>query len=264
MRCGCSAICATRSGETRATRIGGVIVFYLGTHEPSAKWWAATVPLCVSRRRMPKRLIPTAAAPWILDSGGFSELSEYGEWRTSEDTYVAEIERWRAVGRLAWVAPQDWMCEPDIISGNPAKGWPGTHLSVEEHQRRTVASFVSLRERIGSLVIPVLQGYAPREYDRCVSLYQDAGVDLAAERVVGLGSVCRRSRTREAVRLVRYVSDHGLQLHGFGLKGTAYRALRGLLASADSMAWSYAARMNGGNANGLEDALLWRRQLLAA
>jgi hypothetical protein len=48
------------------------------------------------------------------------------------------------------------------------------------------------------------------------------------------------------------------------LKGTAYRALRGLLASADSMAWSYAARMNGGNANGLEDALAWRTQLLAA
>jgi hypothetical protein len=230
-------------------------MFYLGTHQPSAKWWAATVPLCVSRRRMPKRLIPAAAAPWILDSGGFSELSEYGEWRTSEDDYVAEVERWRAVGQLVWVAPQDWMCEPVMIAR--------TGLTVREHQARTVASFVSLRERVGPLVIPVLQGYAPREYDRCVSMYQDAGVDLAAERVVGLGSVCRRSRTSEAVRLVRYVSDHGLQLHGFGLKGTAYRALRGLLASADSMAWSYAARRNGGDANGLEDALAWRAHLLA-
>jgi hypothetical protein len=205
---------------------------------------------------MPKRKIPTASAPWILDSGGFSELTEYGAWRTSEDEYVREVERWRAVGQLAWVAPQDWMCEPVMVAR--------TGLTVLEHQARTVASFVSLRERVGSLVIPVLQGYAPREYDRCVSLYQDAGFDLAAEPVVGLGSVCRRSRTSEAVRLVRYVSDHGLRLHGFGLKGTAYRALSGLLASADSMAWSYAARMNGGNANGLEDALAWRTQLLAA
>lgn len=204
---------------------------------------------------MPTLKIPTSAAPWILDSGGFSEIAEHGEWRTSEDEYVREIERWRAVGQLAWVAPQDWMSEPFMIQR--------TGLTVREHQARTVASFVSLRERVGSLVIPVLQGYAPREYDRCVMLYQDAGFDLAAEPVVGLGSVCRRSRTSEAVRLVRYISDHGLRLHGFGLKGTAYRALRGLLASADSMAWSYAARRNGGDANGLEEALAWRAQLLA-
>jgi hypothetical protein len=117
---------------------------------------------------------------------------------------------------------------------------------------------------LGRIVIPVLQGYGPRDYDRCIELYSNAGVDLAAERVVGLGSVCRRSKTREIVRLIKYLSDHRLRFHGFGLKGASYTVLRDLLASADSMAWSLAARKNGGNANGLREGLAWREKLLAA
>jgi hypothetical protein len=175
---------------------------------------------------------------------------------TSEDSYVTAVRRLAALSPLlAWVAPQDWMCEPYIIAK--------TGLSVDEHQRRTVASFVSLRSRLGPLVIPVLQGYGPREYDRCVSMYQDAGVDLGAEPVVGLGSVCRRSGTREATRLIRYLGDHCLRLHGFGIKGSTFRACRDLLASADSMAWSLAARREGRDSNSPEEAMRWRAALLA-
>ncbi len=230
--------------------------FYLGSHRVSQKWWDLGVPLCVSRRVMPKTKVPTARAAWILDSGGFTELSMFGEWRTSEDEYVSEVARLREAGLLAWVAPMDWMCEPFMLER--------TGLTLAEHQRRTVENFVSLRERLGPLVIPVIQGYAPRDYDRCIDLYQNAGVDLSLEPTVGLGSVCRRSRTKEIVRLVRYLSDHNLRFHGFGLKGDSWRALRGLLVSADSMAWSFHARKTGGNANGLEDALAWRSALLAA
>jgi hypothetical protein len=123
---------------------------------------------------------------------------------------------------------------------------------------------VSLREQLGKLVVPVIQGYAPREYDRCVHLYQNAGIDLAAEPVVGLGSVCQRSRTDEIRRLIRYLSDHGLRFHGFGLKGTTYRALRDQLASADSMAWSFAARIEGRDGNSIQEAMAWRQRQLAA
>jgi hypothetical protein len=146
----------------------------------------------------------------------------------------------------------DWMCEPFMVNR--------TGLSVNEHLARTVANYLELAPD----VIPVVQGYEPRDYDRCIAMYQREGVDLAAMPVVGIGSVCKRSRLRETIRLLRYLSDYGIRFHGFGLKGTTYRALRGLLASADSMAWSYNARMNGGNANGLEDALAWRARLLAA
>jgi hypothetical protein len=230
---------------------------YLGSHHATNRWWALGVPLFVSVRVLKERKrLPYAFAPWALDSGGFTELLTYGKWQTSEAEYVRHIWRLRGIGRLAWVAPQDWMCEPEMIAR--------TGLTVREHQERTVSSFVSLREQLGALVVPVLQGYSPREYDRCVSLYQDAGIDLQAEPLVGLGSVCKRSRTKEAVRLVRYPSDHKLRLHGFGLKGDTFLALRGLLASADSMAWSYGARRAGRNANSITEATAWREKLLAA
>lgn len=229
--------------------------FYLGSHHATTRWWKLGVPLFVSVRVLrQRRTLPTALESWCLDSGGFSELSRHERWVTSEDEYVEDVERLRGIGRLEWVAPQDWMCEPWMIDK--------TGLSVREHQERTVSSFVSLRSRLGSLVVPVLQGYGPREYDRCAELYREAGVDLEGERVVGLGSVCRRSGTHEAARLIRYLSDHRLRLHGFGIKGDTYRACADVLESADSMAWSYAARMEGRDGNSPDEAMRWRDALL--
>jgi len=62
-------------------------VFYLGTCQVS---WLATagVPLFVSHRRLaPRKTLPRAIAEWALDSGGFTELSLFGEWRTSARQY---------------------------------------------------------------------------------------------------------------------------------------------------------------------------------
>lgn len=233
-------------------------LFYLGSHHATPKWWALGVPLFVSVRVLGKRKsLPTPLAPWALDSGGFTELSRPPHrWVTTEADYVSKIRRFAGLPHFQWAAPQDWMCEPFIVAQ--------TGLTVLEHQRRTVASFLSLREQVGRYVIPVIQGYGPREYDRCVQMYQDAGVDLQAEPVVGLGSVCRRSGTKEAVRLIRYLSDHRLRLHGFGLKGTAFRSCRDLLTSSDSMAWSATARLEGRDGNSTTEAMQWRARLLAA
>jgi hypothetical protein len=95
-----------------------------------------------------------------LDSGGFSELSLYGTWRTSPAEYVRAIVRYRdEIGSLAWAAPQDWMCEPPIIAK--------TGRSVGFHQAATVASVLELRVQLGPLVIPVLQGWDLGDYVAC-------------------------------------------------------------------------------------------------
>lgn len=232
--------------------------FYLGSHHATARWWALDVPLFVSVRVMRKRkALPVALAPWALDSGGFTEVSTFGGFQTTAAEYIEEVRRLAAgMEHLQWVAPQDWMCEPFIIAK--------TGLSVIEHQHRTVANFLTLRAALGPLVIPVIQGYGPRDYDRCIALYQDAGVDLCAEPVVGLGSICRRSGTDEARRLVLYLADQGLALHGFGLKGSTFVACAHVLASADSMAWSAAARREGRDANSPGEAMAWRKHLLVS
>jgi hypothetical protein len=73
-------------------------------------------------------------------------------------------------------------------------------------------------------------------------LYTRAGIDLTAERVVGVGSVCRRQATGEITTIVASLADAGIRLHGFGVKTLGLRKYWDYLTSADSLAWSYGAR----------------------
>jgi hypothetical protein len=138
------------------------------------------------------------------------------------------------------------MCEPAVIHGGDFKGvtFHGTGLSVSEHQRRTVDNFLELRDLAPELPwIPVLQGYRPSEYLDCAALYERAGVDLSAEKTVGIGSVCRREATSEAFDIFAEVALLKVRAHGFGLKkGFMKLAFGHGLASCDSMAWSFNAR----------------------
>src|SRR5207248_3954856 len=99
-----------RRGEVGAAG-GAVMRFYLGTHQPA--WLARDlgVPLLVSHRRLAsRRSLPRATGPWALDSGGFTELSLYGKWRTDVHAYVAAVRRYsREIGNLDWAAGHDWM-----------------------------------------------------------------------------------------------------------------------------------------------------------
>ena len=209
--------------------------FYLGTHRPS--WLArTTTPLFISRRVVPKTRLPSARGSWALDSGGFTELSLYGAWRTTEAEYLADVRRFRdEIGGMEWAAPMDWMCEPWIVEK--------TGLSVLEHQRRTVQNFRRLRSAAPDLpIIPVLQGWSFDDYQTCLTLYRLAGFDLRDEPLVGLGSVCRRQATGEIEVIAERLSRHGLRLHGFGVKTNGLARYADYLVSADSMAWSRQAR----------------------
>lgn len=134
-----------------------------------------------------------------------------------------------------WAAPQDWMCEPVMVER--------TGLSVREHQERTVASVVELRRLAPDLpIIPVLQGWKSADYQRCIRLYDQAGINLRAEPVVGLGSVCRRQSTDEIGTIVQTLAGRGLRLHGFGVKTEGVKRYGKYLTSADSLAWSFRGR----------------------
>jgi hypothetical protein len=183
-----------------------------------------------------------------------------GQYAEAADCYAARI------GRLDFAAPMDWTCEPPMIAR--------TGLSVAEHQYRTVASYLELRALAPHLpFIPVLQGWTLADYLACTDLYTTAGVDLAVLPRVGLGSVCRRQCTGQIAVIVAALAARGLRLHGFGIKTSGLGRYGHLLASADSMAWSYAARRapalpgctgHRNCANCLAYATSWRTRLLAA
>lgn len=240
--------------------------FFLGTHEPS--WVRRTdVPLFLSARRLRRlKSLPTAAGPWSLDSGGFTELNMYGRWVTQPGDYAREVRRWSAeVGQLRWAAIQDWMCEPFVLEK--------TRLTVGLHQSLTVRSWQSLNWFAPDLPwVPVLQGWEIDDYLRHRDLYSRCGTDLTTLPVVGLGSVCRRQGTRVAGELVRTLYREGFRnLHGFGMKTTGLLDYGPLLQSSDSLAWSYNARRrpplpgcgHKSCANCLRWAVRWRSRLLA-
>lgn len=238
------------------------MTFFLTTHHPA--WLGrVTVPLMVSRRRLaPRRTFPRALLPWTLDGGGFTELRLFGGWSVTAREYVSQARRIAAeVGGMLWAPVQDWMCEEDALEK--------TGLTVAEHQRRTLQSFHTLTALAPEIHwIPVLQGDTRDDYLRHVEAHQAAGIDLEALPIVGLGSVCRRQATAEVLRIVADLQP--LRLHGFGVKLGGLERLAPLLASADSLAWSYHARRrpplpgckHKNCANCLRYALLYRERLL--
>ena len=238
----------------------GEPTFYLGTH--LAGWLRnVDVPLFISRRRLTRyRTLPVAATDWALDSGGFTELAMFGSWATTAHEYADDVTRFsEGVGRLQWAAPQDWMCEPSMLHR--------TGLTIAEHQRRSVESVCQLRQMTLVPIIPVLQGWKVADYVAHVEMYEHAGIDLYAEAVVGVGSICRRQATREAAEIARQLQP--LRLHAFGAKQDALRLYGHRLASCDSMAWSFGGRRKpdpscpkGSCANCLHYAMAWRSRLL--
>ncbi|WP_049808494.1 hypothetical protein ABL850_15685 [Variovorax paradoxus] len=227
--------------------------FFTGLHQPSdARHFDGAF---VSVNRLRTRKAPMAVGDWIMDSGAFTEISRHGGYRHDVSSYAAEIRRWAAngSGKLLAAAAQDYMCEPFIVQI--------TGLSVAEHQRLTIERYDALRaeDTAGVYILPVLQGFEPADYVRHVEAYGDR---LAHGAWVGVGSVCKRNGSPDQVAAVLMAikgARPDLLLHGFGLKTTAlaHPFVRSMLHSADSMAWSFAARKQGRNANDWREAVQW-------
>ena len=239
---------------------------YLGTHMPSWLSRPLGVPLLVSHRRLAgRRSLPRAANSWALDSGGFTELDLHGRWQIGEKKYVRAVRRYvDEIGKLDWVAPQDWMCEPYILQR--------TGLTVREHQRRTIRNFIRLRELAPEIpIVPVLQGWNISDYQRCFDLYGQAGIDLESEPLVGIGTVCRRQHSVDVEQIVRTFASQNLRVHAFGVKTTGLRRYAEALSSSDSAAWSLRGRHVPGctpshqtESNCLRFALSWHRRIRVA
>lgn len=246
-------------------------IFYLGTHKPNWLWDERfrDTSLFVSHLTLRKyrTLKPAVCRRWALDSGGFSELSLRGRWTISPKEYVWAVLRYLAeIGNLDWAAIQDWMCEPFITKI--------TGLSIEEHQKRTVRSYLDLKELAPEVTwLPVIQGYTKDDYLRCLDLYLQEGIDLTTFPLVGVGSICRRQATDEVLHILRALWVQGIKIHAFGLKKKGVEKCFDFIESSDSLAWSYHARrrpplegcLGGGHkncANCADYALWWREKMI--
>ncbi|KKL79602.1 hypothetical protein LCGC14_2013170 [marine sediment metagenome] len=230
--------------------------FFIGLHQPSDAWRFRQCMISVNRLehngRM--RLSDIAVNDWILDSGAFSRLAT-GKGHMSVENYIVHINRWTGCGNLLAAVSQDYMCEPFMLQ--KAKEFAFSDGTVKHHQELTIARYDALvNAQPSAYIMPVLQGYEPGEYITHIRQYEDRLIQGAW---VGVGSVCKRnSDSQQIERVLTAINSErpDLLLHGFGLKSKALtnHAVNEMLFSTDSMAWSYAARMNGHGANDPQNA----------
>lgn len=229
--------------------------FFIGVHQPSD---ARKVDAAfISVHRIAKRVSPFTVGDWIMDSGAFSTILKHGGYPEGPGAYAAQIRRWARNGNLLAAVTQDYMCEPQMLAI--------TGKTVDEHQRLTVERYDALMacDLGGVYLMPVLQGYTPDDYVRHIRMYGDR---LKDGMWVGVGSVCKRNgdpASIEEVLLAIKRERPDLLLHGFGIKTTALSSglVRDLLHTADSMAWSYAARKQGRDGNDINEGIRFARRI---
>lgn len=232
---------------TRRHARGKGMRFFVGLHQPSDARHFDAAFVSVHRLRGRKSAFPVG--DWIMDSGAFSTILTHGGYPHPVSEYADQIRRWKDNGNLLAAVAQDYMCEDHMLKK--------TGLTVTEHQRLTVERYDALvAEDTGVYIMPVLQGYASAEYVAHLRMYGDR---LKQGQWVGVGSICKRNSNPWAIwKVLDRIKDErpDLRLHGFGLKTTSLEDtnIRKLLDTADSMAWSFAARREGRNPNDWREA----------
>lgn len=242
------------------------MIFFPGLHQPSDGRHFRFACISINRLWRRKKRLPRKVLV-LIDSGAFTVLDRFGFYPDSHSVKAYALRLWQLhtlgiVTILAAVA-QDYMCEDRIRTK--------TGLSVEEHQRLTIERYDALIAELKRLfggqipfhVMPVLQGQTAADYVSHLAMYGDR---IKSGMWVGVGSVCKRQgdpATIEVILRAIKAARPDLLLHGFGVKLTAllYGAIRRLLATADSMAWSFSARKQGRNANDWREALRFRRRI---
>lgn len=174
-----------------------------------------------------------------LDSAGFSAMVTYSGYPWTVDDYI----RLAAAFPFRWWASLDYCVEHQVAADRE---------EVLDRISRTIRANIECRLRaadrgIDRTFMPVIQGRAPSDYERCADALSFT-IDHA--KLVGVGSMCRRAlHGPEGLVAVVDHLDRALpprtRLHLFGVKGDAIpylNAYRHRVASIDSQAYGVSAR----------------------
>tara|TARA_B100000131_G_scaffold65199_1_gene61612 strand:+ start:10997 stop:11797 length:801 start_codon:yes stop_codon:yes gene_type:complete len=179
-----------------------------------------------------------------LDSAGFVAMAHYGGYPWTVEQYVelAGLHSW------AWWAQMDFCCEPEVADSQytiDSRVWSSAYnlaycRKVASTWRRSGAYWLQDP-------MPVLQGWAPKDYLHCIKLYDEV-LEGNWPDLVGIGSVCRRKIKGEdgllaILKAVTEALPQNVGFHLFGVKSGALPLFNPRVISTDSAAWQFRARM---------------------
>lgn len=205
------------------------------------------------------RKSPPSVGRWMLDSGAFTQVTNYGDFIQSPEEYVRLAVRFQDAGMLACIVSQDYMCEPSVIAELQAQG---RQASVRVHQRKSVDRYVQIvdegiKQGLMVPVMPVLQGWEVEDYVDHFYMYRSLLHDEQLKRTfytstgipnnnmwrhafhhriadgspivvnrpwIGIGSTCKRNTNPEFVSqildAVIPLLPSNTKIHLFGFKKT--------------------------------------------
>lgn len=176
--------------------------------------------------------------PVHLDGGGFVAAARYRgyPWGVREYVELCASAPWR------WCAALDWCVEHEVA---PDRAEVLDRISATV-RLYTECARAARRHGIADRLLPVLQGWRPIDYLRCL----DRMPDPSDAAVIGVGSMCRRHVHGEAGILCvvdaldRALEGRPTRLHLFGVKTAGMAELRDhpRVASFDSQAYGVQAR----------------------
>lgn len=190
----------------------------------------------------PRNLHLISQHPAALDSAGFVAAQRYRgfPWTTEDYLDLAASAPW------LWWASQDWCVEPEIARDRDA-----VLDRISGTVRLNMQCLIGAeRRRITHNFMPVIQGWQPLDYIRCIERMPF----IRDFPLIAVGSMCRRHVTgpNGILAVLDVLSDMfagtATKFHLFGLKsqGMQHAAKQSHVASCDSQAYGIAARHEAG------------------
>lgn len=209
--------------------------------------------------------------PFALDSAGFVAMSQFQA--KGKQPGMAGIYPWTAAQYLElasllnpeWFSAPDLCCEPELQNSQEeidfrinatATLLEGTLQTLYAWQNELAKTeSASVIANMLKPPVPVVQGWRKGDYQRCLDLILEVWRRwepwIAPPRLMGLGSVCRRSTDHPEHGLYAILQaldgriPENTAFHLFGVKGTSLAQVKklGWVKSVDSMAWDVGARI---------------------
>jgi hypothetical protein len=195
--------------------------------------------MCWSFKQLRKRKkeLPKCRGKFLMDSAGFTELSNYGKYTFDIPEYLSCVRRFNP----DYFVNMDWMCEPSIIQK--------TKENIQYHINATIENYYDMIQQLTEdeirRSIPVIQGWCIQDYLYCIEGYEKNGLIMP---YMGIGSICRRGSTREIAKIISIIKGElpNVKLHGFGVKKSVIDILpNGVLHSIDTAAYMFGKKYNG-------------------
>jgi hypothetical protein len=208
--------------------------------------------MCWSFKQLRKRKkdLPRPKGKFLMDSAGFTELSDNGRYSFGIDEYLGCVRRFNP----DYFVNMDWMCEPHILGC--------TGKNVHAHINNTIKNYHDMVQKMSEdeikRCIPVIQGFTIQEYLYCIERYEKNGLIAP---YMGVGSVCRRGSSKDIAKILSLIKGElpNTKLHGFGIKKQVLDLIpSSMLESIDTAAYMYGKKQNGRwvtSANGIDIAL---------